>query len=229
MPPSRHLTLFDLDGTLMPLDTNQAFGSYLLQLGWCDAEQWTARNRAFHDDHTRGALDLGRFIEFSTAPWRDRPQHDVEAVRARFVQEVIVPAIPVRSRALVAEHQAAGDLVALVTGTNEFLAEPIAQAFGIEHVIAVRLARDATGRFTGQIDGIPSFHAGKVDRVHEWLAQQGLQLGDFEQVRFYGDSVNDIPIMEQVSHPIAANPSPVLRALAQARGWAVLDLFTHAA
>lgn len=228
-PPSRQLTLFDLDGTLMPLDTNQAFGAFLVQKGWCDAEQWTARNRAFHDDHHRGELDLDRFIEFSTAPWRDRPREEVEAVRTQFVREVIAPAIPARARALVAQHQDAGDLVAMVTGTNEFLAEPIAQAFGIAHVIAVRLTRDATGRFTGQIDGIPSFHAGKVDRVHEWLARQGRQLADFEQVRFYGDSVNDIPIMEQVSHPIAANPSPVLRALAEARGWAVLDLFTHEA
>lgn len=226
-PPASQqtLTLFDLDGTLMPIDTNQAFGAFLVQLGWVDGARWTARNQAFLDDHHRGELDMHRFIDFATEPWRDRPSAEVDAVRARFVAEVIAPAIPPRAKALVHGHQRAGDLVALVTGTHEYLAQPIAQALGIEHLVAVRLVRDAAGRITGAIDGIPSFHAGKINRVHQWLATQGRVIDDFPRVHFYGDSVNDIPIMEHVTHPIAVNPSAALRTLAHARGWPVLQLF----
>lgn len=225
--PTRTLTLFDLDGTLLPVDTNQAFGAYLVQLGWVDGAAWTARNQAFLDDHHRGELDLHRFIAFATEPWRDRPPAEVDAARARFVREVIAPAIPARAKALVQGHQKAGDLVALVTGTHEYLAEPIAQALGIEHVVAVRLVRDAAGRVTGDIDGIPSFHAGKIARVHEWLGEQRIDMAAFTRVHFYGDSVNDIPIMEHVTHPIAVNPSAALRTLATARGWPVLQLFSE--
>jgi HAD superfamily hydrolase (TIGR01490 family) len=232
LPPAAHhpsrLALFDLDGTLLPVDTNQAFGRHLAQLGWVDAGDWAARNRAFLDAHHRGELDLDAFIAFCTAPWRERPQAEVDAARATFTREVIAPAIPAAAFALVRRHQQAGDLVALVTGTNDFLAEPIAALFGIDELIAVRLARDATGQPTGAIDGVPSFHVGKIARVHDWLATHGRTLTSFEQVVFYGDSVNDIPIMEKVSHPVAVNPSAALRTLADARGWPVLELFAHA-
>lgn len=218
------LALFDLDGTLLSVDTNQAFGSYLVGLGWCDGGDWTQRNAAFLDDHHRGELDLHRYIDFSTAAWRGRPMDEVEAVRAAFVRDIIRPAIPAAARALVQRHVDAGDLVALVTGTNEFLAEPIAAELGIAHVLAVRLERDAAGGVTGRIDGIPSFHAGKIDRVHEWLAQRCTQLEAFDEVSFYGDSVNDIPLMERVNRPVAVNPSPQLRALALQRDWPIVQL-----
>lgn len=219
----RHLALFDLDGTLLPLDTNQAFGRFLARLGWVDAEAWQARNAAFLEDHHLGRLDLHRFIDFSTAAWRDRAEREQLEVRAAFVAEVIVPAIPDAARRLVAQHQAAGDLVALVTGTNEFLAAPIAEAFGIAHVLAVQLERADAGRVTGRILGVPSFHAGKVDRVHAWLAGQDLRLDDFASVSFYGDSVNDLPLLEAVSRPVAVRPSAALRQVADSRGWAIIE------
>lgn len=225
-PDKRHLALFDLDGTLLPLDTNQAFGQFLARRGWVDAQAWQARNAAFLEDHHLGRLDLHRFIDFSTAPWRDRPEQEQLAVRAAFVAEVIAPAIPDAARRLVAQHQQAGDLVALVTGTNEFLAAPIAAAFGIAHVLAVQLERADAGRITGRILGIPSFHAGKVDRVHAWLAAQDLRLDAFASVSFYGDSVNDLPLLDVVSRPVAVSPSDALRQVAQAKGWAIIESLT---
>lgn len=219
-----NLALFDMDGTLLPIDTNQSFGRFLIRHGWIEGQAWERTNSEFMAAHDRGDLDLDRYIDFSTASWRDRPPAEAHALLTAFVNEVIAPAIPAAAMTLVQSHRQRGDLIALVTGTNEFLAEPIAALLGIEHVLAVQLERDAAGKVTGRIAGIPSFAAGKVDRVHHWLADLSLSLRGFERVSFYGDSVNDIPLLELATHPVAVNPSAALEAVAVERGWRVVRL-----
>ena len=113
----------------------------------------------------------------------------------------------------------------LVTATNDFVTAPIAAAFGIEHLIAVRLARGPGGTITGCISGTPSYREGKVTRVAEWLAEQGATWSDFERISVYSDSVNDLPLLERATDPVATNPTPALRALAEERGWRILKLF----
>jgi len=126
----------------------------------------------------------------------------------------------------VDSHLRAGDLCAVVTATNSFVTAPIARAFGIPHLIATE-PEFVAGRYTGRIQGTPSFKEGKVVRVDQWLAGLGLTLADFSTTFFYSDSVNDVPLLEAVNHPVAVNPSPALRDLARARGWPVLELFAH--
>ena len=72
---------------------------------------------------------------------------------------------------------------------------------------------------------MPAFRDGKIARVAAWLGDEGLTLADFERSVFYSDSTNDLPLLEQVSHPVATNPGPALREIALARGWPILNLF----
>src|SRR5690606_19441835 len=138
--------------------------------------------------------------------------------------EAIRPAILPTAQDLVQKRLDRGDLCAIVTATNEFVTAPIARAFGIPHLIGT-IPEVHNGRYTGKIQGIASFQAGKVVRVNEWLKGMGAELSDFEASYFYSDSLNDLPLLDIVTHPIAANPSPVLRQLALERGWTILDLF----
>ncbi len=220
-----NLTLFDLDGTLIPHDSDHAFGGFMVDIGWADGEQWRRRNDAFFAEYQAGALNLDAYIDFATSVWRSRPLEEAFAARQRFMDEVMAPMLLPPALDLVRRHQAAGDLVAIVTATNAFVTTPIAAAFGVEHLIAVDLARTPDGRYTGAIQGVPSFQAGKIARVHQWLAGLGRQWPDFERVHFYSDSINDLPLLEQVSHPVATNPTPALAAIAAARGWPQLKLF----
>jgi HAD superfamily hydrolase (TIGR01490 family) len=126
---------------------------------------------------------------------------------------------------LVRRHQERGDLVAIVTATNEFVTTPIAAALGVEHLLAVQLERESDGRWLGRIRGTPTFRDGKVGRVHDWLQGLGHRLGDFATVSVYSDSPNDLPLLEMATHPVATNPSPALEAVAQQRGWPILRLF----
>lgn len=221
------LALFDLDGTLLPTDSDHAFGEFMVRIGWVDALHWRARNDHFYAQYQAGTLDLADYLDFATSAWRDRPPAEAEAQRERFMQEVIVPQLRPQARALVGAHLDAGDLVAIVTATNEFVTAPIARAFGVPHLLAVELERDAAGRVTGRARGVPTFREGKVTRVESWLAGLGRRRADFDDVLFYSDSTNDLPLLEHVATPVATNPTPALEAIAAERGWRILRLFDH--
>jgi len=222
------LALFDLDHTLLPLDSDHAWGQFTTSLGWTDPVDFSRRNDEFYAQYKEGTLDLHDYIRFSTQAIRGQGAVSAQAAHANFMQSVIQPAIQPQVRALLQKHQHAGDAVVIVTATNEFVTRPIAQALGVPELIAVELERDlatgGTGWFTGEIKGTPSFREGKVARVGQWLASQKLGWGDVEST-FYTDSINDLSLMENVDHPVATNPDDRLRAIAVARGWRILDLF----
>jgi HAD superfamily hydrolase (TIGR01490 family) len=220
------LTLFDLDCTLLPTDSDHAFGEFLVQQGWVDATEFKARNDAFYADYLAERLDMHAYVQFATSAWRHRPVAEANAMRQRFMAEVIEPVLHPAAVSLVAQHREQGDWVALVTATNEFVTRPIADAFGIDRLIATELARDAQGRVTGAIQGTPCYREGKIDRVAAWLATRDARFEDFQTITVYSDSMNDLPLLERATHPVATNPSPSLAATAQARGWRTLYLFT---
>lgn len=139
--------------------------------------------------------------------------------------EIVRPRITSAALELVREHEARGDLVAIVTATNEFVTRPIAAAFGVDHLLAVELERDAGGNITGRIQGVPSYRDGKVTRVVKWLEQLGRRWEEFERTSFYSDSPNDMPLLERASDPVATNPSQALETTAMERGWRILKLF----
>lgn len=220
------LALFDLDGTLLPIDSDHAFGEFLITLGWADADEYRRRNDAFYEQYKAERLDIDAYVDFCTAPWRSRSAAEQAAAQQRFVDEVARPAVRPSALALVQRHREAGDRLAVVTATNEFVTRPIAALFGIDTLIATELERDGDGRVTGAIHGTPAFRHGKIGRVGQWLAAEGHDWDDFESQVFYSDSTNDLPLLERVSHPVATNPGPALEALAQQRHWPILRLFS---
>lgn len=219
------LCLFDLDLTLLPIDSDHAWGEFVVTLGWAEPAAQRAENDRFYAQYQDGSLDIAAYVEFATRAWRDRPRAEQQAAQQRFMREVIKPALRAEAIELVHRHQRDGDLIAIVTATNEWVTRPIASAFGVETLIAVDLERDAEGRATGAIRGVPSFREGKVERVAQWLAGQGRRVQDFERISVYSDSMNDLPLLELATHPVAANPSAALAALARERGWPILRLF----
>ena len=220
-----NLTLFDLDGTLIETDSDHAFGEFLVQVGWADKERFKQRNDQFYAEYLAGTIDIAAYLDFATAAWRTRPEHEALAMRERFMREVMRPALHEPALKLVQQHRAAGDRVAIVTATNQFVTRPIADLFGIDTLLAVELERDAHGRATGRAKGVPTFREGKVTRVEQWLAELGHAASDFGRVTFYSDSINDLPLLEWSTHPVATNPGASLEAVASERGWPILRLF----
>lgn len=218
------LALFDLDHTLLPLDSDYAWGEFTITLGWTDPVEFKRRNDAFFEHYRAGTLDIHDYVRFATEAVRLQGPEKAAQAHAQFMQAVIAPAIRPEAQALLARHRQAGDQIVIVTATNDFVTRPIADALGVSELIAVALERGADGWITGNIAGVPSAREGKVTRVAQWLQQRGLGWGDVFTT-FYTDSLNDLALMEQVNQPVATNPDARLRAIALQRGWPVLDLF----
>lgn len=224
MPKKTKLALFDLDHTLLPIDSDYSWGTFTTTIGWTDPVVFARRNDEFYAHYQAGTLDVHDYVRFATEAARLKGPEVALAARERFMAEVIRPAIRPQALELVRRHREAGDEVLIITATNEFVTRPIAEAFGVQQLIAVELERDASGWITGEIRGTPSFREGKVQRFGEWLAARGLNRHEAE-VTFYSDSVNDLPLMDNADCPVATNPDDRLRALALERGWRVLELF----
>jgi len=225
MTAMQRLALFDLDHTLLPLDSDYQWADFLARTGRAgDPVEARRRNEELMERYNAGLLTAEQSAEFMLGLLARATPQELVQWHEGFMSEIVTPAIRPNARELVREHMERGDLCAIVTATNEFVTAPIARAFGIPHLIAtVPEMRD--GRYTGRIAGVPSFQSGKVTRVNQWLADMGRSLADFAASYFYSDSHNDLPLLEVVTHPVATNPNQVLRGLAQERGWAVLDLF----
>ena len=219
------LALFDLDHTLIPADSDYEWGVFTTARGWNDAGDFTRCNDAFYEQYKAGTLDIHAYVRFATAAIRRKGAIDSEAAHADFMRTVVQKLIKPQALQLVRAHQQAGDTVVIVTATNEFVVQPIAQIFGVPDLIAIELERDPVSNwYTGEIRGTPSFREGKVVRVQEWLDSRQLSWRDVQST-FYSDSINDLPLMERVTYPVATNPDPRLRAVATERGWRILELF----
>ncbi|MFZ9439102.1 MAG: HAD family hydrolase [Hylemonella sp.] len=222
--PKTKLALFDLDHTLLPIDSDYSWGNFTSTIGWTDPVEFARRNDQYFAHYQAGILDVHDYVRFATEAVRQRGQSAALAARDLFMREVIAPAIRPQALELVQVHRSAGDQIAIITATNEFVTRPIADAFGVKHLIAIELERDASGWITGEISGVPSFRDGKVKRLEQWLLAREIARQELE-ITFYSDSTNDLPLLENVDHPVATNPSEQLKAIALQRGWRILDLF----
>lgn len=219
-PSQRPAAFFDLDKTVIAGSSTLAFSRPFLRGGLL-TPSGAARSLvaqlgyltvgASHDQMERMKERLGRVVE----GW------DVartEEIIAGALEEHIRPVVYQEAIDLIAEHQAAGEDVVIVSASSETLVRPIADLLGADHVIASRGAV-AEGRYTGALDYY-AYGPTKATGIEELARIRGY---DLAQSHAYSDSVTDIPMLEAVGHPVAVNPDRALRRHAVEHGWAVRD------
>ena len=222
------LALFDLDYTLLPCDSDYEWGQFLARIGVVDSEHYAKQNERFYQDYKDGKLDIHAFLRFALKPLSEHSRAQLKDWHDAFMKEVIHGQLRQQALDLVKRHQDAGDLCCVITATNSFVTRPIVESFGIEHLIATEPAtidNDPLANYTGQVKGIPNFREGKVLNLHTWLAAQNLSFDQMPHSYFYSDSMNDLPLLEEVSNPVATNPDERLRNEAHQRHWPILELF----
>ena len=217
------LALFDLDNTLLAGDSDYAWAQFLIGRGVLDRERYEARNDAFYRQYLAGELDIREFLDFQLAPLARRPRAELDAWHRDFMREHVLPMILPRARALVARHRDAGDVCAILTSTNAFITAPIARELGVPHLLATELEICDEG-YTGRPAGTPCFREGKIERLEAWLASRGETLAAYARSWFYSDSLNDLPLLERVTDPVAVDPDDTLRRIAAERAWPVITL-----
>jgi HAD superfamily hydrolase (TIGR01490 family) len=214
------LALFDLDNTLLGGDSDYLWGQFLIETGVVDREHYEAENQRFYDQYKAGVLDIYAFLQFQLRPLAEYDLSTLLRWRDRFLHEKIIPIILPVAVQLIDRHKERGDTPVIVTATNRFITGPIAELFGVEHLLATE-PEVRNGRYTGGIDGIPCFRDGKVRRLEVWLEQRRLSL---EESWFYTDSHNDLPLLARVTHPVAVDPDDILYRHARRQGWQVISL-----
>jgi len=217
------MVLFDLDNTLLSGDSDYEWGQFLVDHGVLERDAYEAQNRTYYEQYVAGTLDIHEYLAFALRPLAEHAPEDLERWRAEFMRLRIVPMISAAARALVREHLEARELCAIITATNSFVTGPIAREFGVEHLLATEPElRD--GRFTGRVAGTPCFREGKLERLEQWLASLGRELGEFQESIFYSDSHNDLALLERVTRPVAVDADEALAEIAARRGWAAISL-----
>ena len=224
----QRLTLFDLDHTLLDGDSDVLWCDFLIARGLLDRDEFGARNAAMERDYRAGTVSVQAFCDFYVSTLAGRSVAEWQPLREAFLSEVVVPRLWPAGRALVRQHQQAGDLVLMTTATNRFITEWTAAHLGIQHLLATECELDAAGVFTGRTAGQLNMREGKVLRLQAWLAERGLALGDMDST-LYSDSINDLPLLSAVTRAVAVDPDAQLLAVARERGWARMSLRTAAA
>ena len=214
------LAIFDLDNTLIAGDSDHAWGEFLVDQGIVNELHYRQTNDKFFQDYQKGTLIIEDYLAFALEPLAKNTLANLYAWRQAFFQEKIIPLMLPKALDLIARHRARQDVLMIVTATNQFVTEPIAQALGIEHLIATMPERNEHG-FTGKVSGIPSFQEGKVTRLKQWLEAHPYSMtGSY----FYSDSHNDLPLMKLVEYPVAIDPDDILKRYCIAHHWPIKSL-----
>lgn len=218
-----NLAIFDLDNTLIAGDSEAEWPRFMLKRGLLP-QSHLDQCEHYYQQYQAGTLDLHDALNFQLAHLANFSRDELDRLHADYMDAHIRPIIPQKARDLLAAHRAEGDRVLIITATNRFLTAPIARELGVEHLVAIELEEDRDGNFTGRYQGVPSYREGKIERLNQWLAARGETLDSYARVFFYSDSRNDLPLLSHVSHPVAVDPDPTLRAHAEAQGWPVISL-----
>lgn len=214
------LAVFDLDNTLLAGDSDYLWGRYLVEQGVVDEAHHARENERFYREYQAGTLDIHEYAAFALQSLVEHDLAAMEALRTRFIRERVEPIVAAGTRALLDRHRADGELLVITTATHRFIVEPIAALLGVDHLIATD-PEIVDGRYTGKIAGIPNFQGGKVARLRRWME---MQQRPCEHMSCYSDSHNDIPLLEMADRAVAVDPDPVLRSVAERRGWDVISL-----
>lgn len=214
------LAIFDLDHTLLAIDSDHAWGQFLVEQGAVDPVSYHEANERFHEDYQNGALDIHAYLELALKPLAENSPRQLAAWHQQFMASKIEPNILPKGEELLAWHRSQGDMLLMITATNRFITGPIAERLGVDDLIAVT-PEVIEGRYTGGVTGTPSYREGKIVCLEEWLVNQEITLDD---AWFYSDSHNDLPLLSKVDHPVAVDPDDTLRREAETRGWRIISL-----
>lgn len=222
-PPSpRPLALFDLDHTLLDGDGDDLWCRFLIRQG-LQGEELAGHNERMGSDYRAGRVSGQAFCDFYAGLLGGRSPADWRAWQRHFLAEDIRPRLPAAARALVDTHRQAGHELLLTTASNTVIAELTAMELGFTQWLTTELEL-AGGVFTGRVLGTPNMREGKLSRLLAWLGERGRLPGELDHAWFYSDSINDLPLLARVGHPVAVNPDARLHQYAVAQGWPVIDL-----
>lgn len=226
------LSVFDLDHTLLPIDTGDRWSHWLVAKAGLDRKALGQKIAQYAADYRAGCFDPHEFVAFQCGLLAGQKREDLNRWRDEFIEEVVKPAMRPQAAALVESRCEAGFIPVLATGTHQFVTAPIAKLFSIEYLAAALPEEDSAGEFTGRVVGSHSYGEGKLSLVKALAQKLCAESGEpLEAVEAWSDSINDLPLLsfaadfQPSGRAVAVNPDPQLLQEAMERHWSVLELF----
>ncbi|WP_257264579.1 HAD family phosphatase [Endozoicomonas sp. ONNA2] len=214
------LAIFDLDNTLIAGDSDALWGEFMAANGLVDNDSFREGNSRFYAQYQQGVLDIRAYLEFCLEPLTQYTLAALETWHGQFMEQIINPILLEKALARIEQHRQRGDYIMIITATNRFVTQPIADQLKVDTLLAIDL-EICDNRYTGNVTGILTYQQGKVHRLQEWLNQhpQHSMAGSY----FYSDSQNDLPLLKEVDHPVAVDPDPELKSYAELHGWPIIS------
>jgi HAD superfamily hydrolase (TIGR01490 family) len=217
---ARAAAFFDLDKTILAKSSSLAFAKPLYDgglIGRSDvlksayAQLVYLTSGADHDQMERMRVYLSRLC----VGW------DVEQIKkivGETLDDIVDPIVYQEAVKLMAEHQAAGRDVIIISSSGTEIVEPIGARLGVDKAIGTQMVIE-DGKYTGEVL-FYAYGPGKADAMRALADDEGYSLPDSYA---YSDSYTDLPMLEVVGHPFAVNPDEQLRRVARERVWPVLE------
>jgi HAD superfamily hydrolase (TIGR01490 family) len=221
---SDKLIIFDLDNTILNGNSDYSWIKFMIDSGQVDHDEYTKRNEYFYEQYYQGSLDYDAWAEFALSTFKDKTPEQLKGLLKEFLNSIIEPMINIYALRLLHEHSHDNDFMLLASATNSIIVKPIAERLGFKHIIATDVEIIA-GKYTGKMKGESALGIGKLNKVKEWMSRNGFS--NFENTTFYSDSINDLPLLLEVSNPIAVNPDEQLRATCWEANWEIIELPIH--
>lgn len=226
------LAVFDLDHTLMPLDTGELWVRWLLRQSGRDPAFAVSEIERFTREYRAGTIDINEFVDFQLGFLASFKRRFLNEQLALYRKTILEPNVPAASRRLVDLHKNAGRMTAICTATYSFVTQAAADIFGVDVLLATKPEEDAKGEFTGRMASrVASFSTGKVEWLKDFIESQKSQGRTFDRLWFYSDSMADFPLFEFVEKHkgvnTVVNGEAKLIELAKTRRWQITTTFTQ--
>jgi len=212
--PTRIGAFFDMDRTVVRMNTGPLYLAYAFRHGWL-RKRHVALGAWWTLLYKLTVLDTEAAVRKASATMAGAEEGELAAFCERWVAEQVVPEISRSARRVLELHRRRGDALVLLTASSPYAAEPVARHLGMDHVLCTRPVVE-NGRLTGKAVEPPCIGAGKVTWAERLAAEQGI---DLSQSSFYTDSIQDVPMLMRVGHPVIVNPDFRLRRIARKNGW----------
>lgn len=219
-----NLALFDLDMTLINVDSDHSWGQFLVERGLVDSEFYKSMNDKFYQDYIKGTLDAVEYNEFVASFLKTKTMSELVSYRNDYLDIWIRPAMRPKAVERINFHKNQGDTVVVISATNDFVVVPIASLFGIDniHTLATRL-EVVDNAYTGRVADLPNFKDGKIFHLKNWIKKANEQGIYFDKLIAYSDSKNDLPLLQFADKAVCVNPDEILQSHATEQGWQVVD------
>ncbi len=214
-----NVALFDIDDTLIQGDSTLLWEIFSAKHNLTDNPNYQLEAHQLIDQYHAGQLNIQDAMRHSLQGLKNRTVEESAVLVQNFVQSELKNRIYPEGVEKIKEHLLLNHDVILISASGEHIVSHIAKLFQVKIYIAC-LAEIMHNRYTGNMIGVPSFQKGKVVRFKQWASQQDQHIAE---TWFYSDSLNDLPLLNYVDHPVTVNPSESLKQLAVRKNWPILE------